>query len=77
MIINKKWEEMTHEERLKVVDPILNHLKDILLSDKSLSFSFAANYETPEIRNGIGERVKIPYATTDEFIFEITRMKST
>lgn len=77
MIINKKWEEMTVEERLEVVDPILNHLKDILLSDKSLSFSFNANYETPEIRNGIGERVKIPYIATDEFIFEVARMKNT
>lgn len=77
-MLNKKWVEMTDEEKLKTIDPLLDNLKAKILSDKSLNFSCSADFgEIPDIRNGVGQRVKYYHPVTDIFTFNITRIRNT
>ena len=73
-----RWDKMTKDEKLEIINPVLENLKEIMISDKTRDCSITTYYDDkPEIRNGVYELISIPYVATDTIEIKISRVKNT
>ena len=79
MAFHKRWDEMTDDEKLEVIDPVLDNIKSVLLNKDTLNCSIStfSDDEKPEIRDGSWKMVNVPYEATDTIEIKIKRIKMT
>lgn len=78
--MDKRWLDMTEKEKLEIINPLLDNIKSVLLSDNT-THCHIANYsedEKPEIRNGAGELIhNLSYMATTTIEIKVNMIKKT
>lgn len=62
-----KWSELTKAEKEKVVDGLLNGIKEKIVNHAT-GFSISIDREKPEVRNGLGQIIIVKPETVRESI---------
>lgn len=78
-MIDKSWNDMTEEEKLTIINPVLDNLKKFLLQKDIIDFTISrySDEEQPEIKNGIGNKLHSRYVGTDVIEVRVSKFKNT
>jgi hypothetical protein len=76
-ILKREWKVMSEEEKLKIINPFLDNLKNILLHESvhDCLVEFERD-ELPEIINGLGTRFFIPVLAEETIRIRLSRVRS-